>query len=152
MGENIRSWFYDHCVTTEKESHRHVRRLSHHLHRRSESYTQAAGLQKKKDDMSLVDGSLSRDTFDYAQDLARVDGKEDNFHVHLFSHDRRAARASKDWSRRVACLQVTRTVVHGSETCLVSDATQPPISHRINRWEGVVQERLAGATTLRQLT
>ena len=50
--------------------------------------------------MSLVYGGLSRDTFNYAQDLARIDGKEDDFHVHLFSHDRRAARASTDRSRR----------------------------------------------------
>ena len=49
--------------------------------------------------MSLVDGGLSKDTFDYAQDLARVDANEDDFHVHLFSHDRRAACASEDQSR-----------------------------------------------------
>ena len=50
--------------------------------------------------MSLVDGGLSRNTFEYAQDFARVDGNEDYFHVHLFSHDRHVERASEDRSRR----------------------------------------------------
>ena len=50
--------------------------------------------------MSLVDGALSKDTFDYAQDLAHVHGNEDNFHVHLFSHDRRVALISEARSRR----------------------------------------------------
>ena len=44
--------------------------------------------------MSLVEGGLSTDTFDYAQGLARVDGNEDQFYVYLLSHDRRAERAS----------------------------------------------------------
>ena len=83
----------DHLLAEEKES-----RLSHHVHRRSESSTQAS----QKDNMSLVDGNLSRDTFHYAQDLARVDGNEDDFHVHLFSHDRRAECVSEDRSRRAA--------------------------------------------------
>ena len=107
--------------------------------------------------MSLVDSSLSKDTCDYAQDLARVDGNEDDFHVHLFSHYRRATRASEDRSRRAAwvtlavCPQVTRTIVRGPETSLVSDATRPPISHRIDWCERVVREHFAGATTLHQL-
>ena len=49
------------------------------------------------------------------------------------------------------CPQVMQTVVSGLEAQLLSDATQPPILPRIARYEGVIQEHLAGATTLRQL-
>ena len=141
-------------VSRKKESRRHVQRLSRHLHRRSESSTQAL----QKDDMSLVDGGLSRDTFDYAQDLACIDGNKDDFHVHLFWHDCRTTRASQDRSRGVAW--VTPLPFHlklrGSwyvafETRLFSDTTQPPLLHRLDECERVVEERLAVLTTVQQL-
>ena len=45
---------------------------------------------------STGDKTLGRDFFVFYNNLAQLDGNEDDFHVHLFLHDRRDERLSGD--------------------------------------------------------
>ena len=121
-GEDVRGWFYEHELARVPRSDKCVKTT---VSRKKKScvVTFEDYAATYTEEVSLVDGGLSRDTFKYAQDLARVDRNEDDFHVHLFLHDRRAGVEFCMGDTLAVCPQVTWTVIRGLEAHLLSDTT-----------------------------